>query len=166
MGDTVRNVLKASGNYPYDLGHCQSNRRVHVAEPEFNFNLLGSLPSGWAATQRVTSLGLLLGEKRRLHPGTRRNPKLSKYVHITPNTFRSDQYPGNDWKIILGIAIFIDQTASLGYMDQEAVGDGESEILLSPFFWRDHSSAQQYQMPMWKSVDYLNYRPIVTWPLQ
>lgn len=78
----MRNVLKMSGNYPYDLGRCQSNWRIQVTEPEFSFNLLGSLPSGWAATQRVTSLGLPLGEKRTLHPGTFKTG--SQIVKIDP----------------------------------------------------------------------------------
>lgn len=66
VGGHSKQCTEPNNNYLYDLEQCRSNQTIQVAEPELNVSLLGCLPSGWAAAQRVTSqasLGLL-GERK------------------------------------------------------------------------------------------------------
>lgn len=65
---TQQAVYSTGGHYPYDLGSCQPNMKIQVAEQELSLNLLGhhllaschikGIPTSWHGT------ALQLGEKK------------------------------------------------------------------------------------------------------
>lgn len=60
-----RGTWQPTGHYPYDLGPCQSNKRIQVAEAELSLNPLGHLLE--SCHIEGVSTGWLLGEKKKHH---------------------------------------------------------------------------------------------------
>lgn len=72
--------MKPSGNYPYDLIPCQTNKRMQVVETRLNLNPLGPLLASGHLKGESIQPGLVLGERKEHDAQEKRecNPEFSK----------------------------------------------------------------------------------------
>lgn len=140
-------------HYPFDLGPCQSNKRIQGAEPELSLNPLDHLlirlsPRGWT---NQAGLGLLLEEGKNIIPRNGQSEILNFQTGFYNLPFVLSCSLSRKWlkreDLFLGTATLSNQSDIWRCVDWEEMREAESEMFLIQFF-KSCSSTQKYQMPM------------------